>query len=878
MTDLDRLTAALADRYAIEHELGAGGMATVYLAHDVRHNRKVAVKVLRPELAAVLGGERFLKEIEVTANLQHPHILPLFDSGEADSFLYYVMPFVEGESLRDKLKREKQLAVEEALKITEAVAGALDYAHRQEIVHRDIKPENILLHDGQALVADFGIALAVSAAGGGRLTETGLSLGTPHYMSPEQATADRELDARSDVYSLACVAYEMLAGEPPHIGNNAQAIIAKILTDPPRPVRELRSTAPTHVEAVLDKALQKLPADRFATAKEFADALSDPRSATLAATARLLKTGVAGPTTRWTASGSLLTAMVVTLSVGLVAGWLIRPVPTSERTSVRFGYRPDSTHSVFSACCGPPVAISPDGRRIVYEGSAGSMNQLYLRQIDELEARPLPGTEGARSIFFSPDGEWVGFVSQAPYALMKIPVAGGAPVTIVELDEAGQGATWTDEDDIIYSTRASRGLYRVSASGGVPQRLTVPDSTAAEADHRFPHFVSEAGGVLYTAWPFSGNIADAQVAMLDLGSGATHTVHQGFAPYYTASGHLVNTQDGGIVVAQAFDAAKGETTGPPIRIAEGAMIRADGTTEYGISRTGTLVVTDWRGGEAATLQMVNRSGSVESTRFPIAGVGHLDNPRFSPDGRRLAVAAAMAENHQIYVLDLDGGTAQRITFDGDTQFLDWTDRGDTIVYSHAGRGVAMRAADGSGEEHVALPLSDGTPNHISVQGPWIAVGHANGDILVTHRDSAGTHSVYAGTTFGERAPAISPDGRWLAYESNETGRFEIYVGAFPTSAGRTIVSIEGGTEPVWSPDGMTLYYRNPDDDFVAVSVRSGDTFAAASREPVFSMPADRDAGSAAYDVHPSGESFILVGGRETTGTEIVVITNAVVRR
>jgi serine/threonine-protein kinase len=232
-----RLAVALADRYAIERELGAGGMATVYLAHDVKHDRKVAVKVLKPELAAVLGAERFLNEIKVTANLQHPHILPLHDSGEAEGFVYYVMPYVEGESLRAKLEREKELSIEETVEITKAVASALDYAHRHEVIHRDIKPENILLHEGQPVVADFGIALAVSAAGGARLTETGLSLGTPQYMSPEQAMGDRELDGRSDIYSLACVTYEMLAGEAPYTGPTAQAIVAKIVTEEWRSAR-----------------------------------------------------------------------------------------------------------------------------------------------------------------------------------------------------------------------------------------------------------------------------------------------------------------------------------------------------------------------------------------------------------------------------------------------------------------------------------------------------------------------------------------------------------------------------------------------------------------------------------------------------------------
>ncbi len=235
-----RLSTALADRYKIERRLGEGGMATVYLAEDLKHKRKVAVKVLRPELAAVLGAERFVQEITTTANLQHPHILPLHDSGDADGFLYYVMPYIEGETLRDKLNRESQLSIDEAVKITTEVADALDYAHRSNVIHRDIKPENILLHDGRAMVADFGIALAVSAAAGGRMTETGLSLGTPHYMSPEQATAEKDLTNRSDIYSLGTVLYELLAGAPPHLGGSAQQIIMKIVTDEARPITELR--------------------------------------------------------------------------------------------------------------------------------------------------------------------------------------------------------------------------------------------------------------------------------------------------------------------------------------------------------------------------------------------------------------------------------------------------------------------------------------------------------------------------------------------------------------------------------------------------------------------------------------------------------------
>ena len=309
-----RLQKALAERYRIERELGAGGMASVYLAHDIRHDRDVAIKVLHPELGATLGGDRFLTEIRTTARLQHPHILPLLDSGDAGGLLFYVMPVVTGESLRDRLTRERQLPIPEAVRIAREVASALDYAHRHGVIHRDIKPENILLHDGQALVADFGIALAVSQAGGTRMTETGMSLGTPHYMSPEQAMGEREITARSDVYALGCVTYEMLTGDPPFTGSTAQAIVAKVMTDEPMPPRRPRKTVPESVEAAVLTALEKLPADRFPSAAAFAEALTSTATVPLRVGA-----GARGvPTRRWLADWRSWAALAV--AAGSLAG------------------------------------------------------------------------------------------------------------------------------------------------------------------------------------------------------------------------------------------------------------------------------------------------------------------------------------------------------------------------------------------------------------------------------------------------------------------------------------------------------------------------------------------------------------------------------
>jgi serine/threonine-protein kinase len=456
---VDRLKSALADRYRIERRLSEGGMATVYLAEDLKHKRKVAVKVLRPELAAVLGAERFVQEIETTAQLQHPHILPLFDSGEADGFLYYVMPYIEGETLRDKLNREKQLSIEQAVKITTEVADALDYAHRHNVIHRDIKPENVLLHDGRPMVADFGIALAVSAAAGGRMTETGLSLGTPHYMSPEQATAQKDLTNRSDVYSLGAVLYEMLTGDPPHTGTSAQQIIMRIVTEEVPPVTRLRKSVPPNVAASVAQSLEKLPADRFESAKAFAEALGDATFTSRSTAAGLGQVdSVTGRGPPW----KLVSAAVGLALVAGSAGWMLRPIPEIPRRPFQFSIESDSAHWISPGS----AALSPDGWVLVYNARSGSGSMLYRRRIDELEAHPIAGTEGGFDPFFSPDGAQLGF--SAGGALRRVRLDGGAPRAITEFDGFLSGADWGDDDEIVFSTVGPGHVYTVSANGGTP--------------------------------------------------------------------------------------------------------------------------------------------------------------------------------------------------------------------------------------------------------------------------------------------------------------------------------------------------------------------------------------------------------------------------
>jgi eukaryotic-like serine/threonine-protein kinase len=509
VTPSDRLASALADRYRIERELGAGGMATVYLAEDLKHDRKVAIKVLKPELAAVLGAERFVVEIKTTASLQHPHILPLFDSGTANGFLFYVMPYIQGETIREKLNRETQFGVDEAVRIAREVASALDYAHRKGMIHRDIKPENILLHDGSPMVMDFGIALAVSAAAGGRMTETGLSLGTPHYMSPEQATAEKEITARSDVYSLASVLYEALSGEPPHSGGSAQQVIMKILTEQPQPVTALRKSVPPNVAAALTRALEKLPADRFESAKAFAEALHDPHF-TVASTG-----ATAGAHTVSRRSWNRTTVAMGTLAavMAVVAGWAIASRPDVRpaqvtRTTIELPEQVQLASPTFA----PRIAISRDGSRIVFEGwrgGPGNGRRLFIRLRDRLQVDSIPGTEGASAPFFSPDGKRIGFFTINPPAMKWVSVDGGPVAVVADAEFEGgfgstpsSGAVW-GIDDAIYH-RSLDGVKRLPLGGGPGTLVSFNDSTADEKGHT-PTDVLPNGRGLIIAVPHTPN-------------------------------------------------------------------------------------------------------------------------------------------------------------------------------------------------------------------------------------------------------------------------------------------------------------------------------------------------------------------------------------
>ncbi|MBE0591428.1 MAG: serine/threonine-protein kinase, partial [Gemmatimonadales bacterium] len=734
MTDtLERLKTVLADRYAIEREIGAGGMATVYLAEDVKHHRRVALKVLRPELSALLGAERFLQEIEVTANLRHPHVLPLFDSGEADGLLYYVMPHVQGENLRRRLVREKQLSVEDAVRITTQVASALDYAHRQGVLHRDVKPENVLLEDGQALVADFGIALALRRAGGNRLTETGLSLGTPQYMSPEQATGDRELDARCDIYSLACVLYEMLAGEPPHTGPTVQAVIAKVVTDRPRPITELRSTVPPQVAHALDVALAKLPADRYATAVEFAQALAAPSWSVREESVPPEGAGPRGRTLGlgWTAIAATALVLVGT-ALGVLGSRVFRPRPTVHTRYWNI-VLPDSAPLAFvgSAPLGvgrQAVAISRDGSRIVYVAERGTTTQLFTRRLDSDSIAALPGTDGAYGPFFSPDGEWVGFFVGAE--LRKTPLSGGSPVALAQVVEP-YTATWTPDKGIVVAEYLGTRLSVVPASGGPPMPLPVQLPFRVNTlQHAADDWVLlSSDRVMYLAsFETGASFAITAAGLVPRDSVRVADVLLGTNPVYARSGHILYLASGadGVMMALPVDLERRRVTGPPVAVVRGVSEDAGlGAGQFGVSDNGTLVVAPGVNAAIAHLVWLDRTGRRDTLPFPPRDYGSF---RVSADGERvLAMVWPPSAWAGLWVLDLRREVASQVpASDVGAPVFDWADGDRSILFMARaatlhGAGVLVRQSPTSGAGRDTIPTGTMTYAKLGSDGRLAAL-------------------------------------------------------------------------------------------------------------------------------------------------------------
>ena len=854
----EQLAAAIADRYRVERQVGAGGMATVFLAHDLKHERDVAIKVLHPDLGAALGAERFLAEIKTTAKLQHPHILPLLDSGSADGLLYYVMPYVRGETLRARLTQEGQLPVDEAVRIARETASALEHAHRQGIVHRDIKPENILLQDGVVLVADFGIALAVQTAGGARMTQTGLSLGTPQYMSPEQATGERIVDARSDVYALGAVTYEMLAGEPPFTGPSVQAVVARLMSDTPRSITAQRRAVPLHVEAAVMRALEKLPADRFAQAAAFASALEAPSPGTS------VGLGSGARTTgrrRWLAS-ALVT--IVVSGIALSSWWL------GHRSS---GGRGNGRRLVADLSMGRNgrsslgVSLSRDGQLVAIVGAdSNGVAVVSLRDLSGDSAHFVPGSQGATGFALSPNAESLVFLG-ADGSFRRLAVAGGPSTEVAAPNPFNSSLHW-GADGWVYFTQNSGALSRVRASGGAVESLTSLDSVRREFSHWEPQLLPGGKSLLFFSYAFPAD--SSRVEVVDLASRRRQVLMRNASfPRYVAGGFLTFIRDG-VVMAVRFDASALHVEGAPVPVL--TNVASDltlGAAGYAISEDGTLAYQ--RQSDLEGPQLVREIGRDGRDGELLTTTGRWAEPRLSPDGRYLALSQ-LGRPSQIWLLDRARRVLSQLTRGAGASFSpNWAPDSRSLIHvaETPVYDVVRTPVDGSAVDTLLRSAIDKVPTSVGPDGrSWAFM--MRGQLFV--RSGNDEPRSLAGNGNARGQPVISPDGRWIAYTERTTAAGgEVYVESM-TGPARRQISSGGGAQPRWTKGGRELVYRNGDavlaSPFDPVTGEPGIPIELFRRPSAGQMYAGR---TTDFDVSPDGQRFFLVVPQENWRASTVAL-------
>ena len=790
----------------------------------------------------MLGADRFLAEIKTTANLQHPHILPLFDSGEADGFLFYVMPYVEGESLRDRLDRERQLPVEEAVRITTDLAEALHAAHEEGVVHRDVKPANILLSRGRPLVADFGIALAVSAAGGGRMTETGLSLGTPHYMSPEQAVGDQTVSRTTDIYALGCVLYEMLVGEPPYTGGTAQAILGKIISGELSPARTQRASVPANLDAAIRKALERVPADRFASTQDLARALADPGF-------RYGEAGVVGAARsgigdgRWRRLAVGAMGMAALLAVVAAWGWLqpgaAGPPPAALRAVLPFPTDSGPSSRGF--------ALSPDGTQLAFV-TASSLDggRVWIRSMQNGQQRPLLDTEQAQAPAWSPTGDRIAYRAANDTEIRVVPAEGGPVVTVADLAGGLGMPSWTPGGDVVFL--ADGGIMTVPGSGG-PVELILPMEEVSYENGVVEPLPDGRGFLAADLSPstrgiFAGDVSTKEYRSLIQGAGH---------PRYR-DGWLIYKVRGGALLAQPFDPASGQLGEPAVPLAD-EVLTPGGRTQASI-QSNTLVFAARSEGASVPLVWTDGSG----TRTPLAESSMPSGwmRTLSRDGARIA-----SGGFGLSVVETDGGLPRRIEEAGRRTFRPrWSEDGRSLLYEAAD---GLRAIGTNPGDSAVLVLSAESGRRFTPVG-W----GPDGEVLFIEFFADGSSELRALESDGATAPrtvqpgatnaSLSPDGRWLAYVS-ERGNDDpqVFVRAYPGRE-EIRISTEDGLNPTWGPDGDEVYFVTERGRAWRVSLSFAGALTASSPEPV-----PFDGGVDDVWAHPDGRLLLNVsgGGRES---------------
>ena len=885
--------------YTVTAKIGEGGMGEVWEATDTQLNRRVALKTL-PDAVADDADRlaRFQREAQVLASLNHPGIGQIYgfelgepsaadgsSSGQAVKAL--VLELVEGPTLADRIA-SGPIPVDEALPIATQIAEALEAAHAVGIIHRDLKPANIKVRaDATVKVLDFGLAKAVhperdpaAAADSPNIsltaaaTQMGMVIGTAAYMAPEQAKG-RPVDKRADVWALGAVLFEMLTGRPPFQGDDVSTTLARVIEREPDWTALPDAVSPV-LRTFLTRCLAKDPTERLHDVADVRLALSGAFD--LPAAPDVGAPGPAPVVLRvWQRPVPVALGGLALLAAGLLLGWRALGPPPAPSEMVRFSLTPPADVELSFVGSRRDLAITPDGSRVIYTGRArgSSTSQLYVRPVDELEGTPLRGTEGGEAPFVSPDGDWVGFKVVGAARLQKVPIFGGPPTLVADLPGVF-GASWADDDQIVVGSPL--GLFRVPADGGTPEQLTAPDSEALEIGHAWPSVIPGRQAVLFVQYGPSG-ITDGELAALDLDTGqVTRLGVAGMSPRYVSTGHLVFADGDATIRAAPFDLATLELTGVPVPVLDGVSGKTTGATNFDIAATGRLVYgTGLSAQRNRSVYWFSRDpdGGGGGGRFPLPRDGYL-NARLSPDGGTVSVMISGPGN-DLWTSSVERNTLSRLTsMPGTEGMAVWTPDGDRILFTAGQDGqqsLFSLPADGSGSADRLLTLEQalgiilwGRP--VTEEGVLISYLTDRGsDIGLVSLTGEPTLRPVVETPASESLATLSPDGDWLAYQSDETGTSEIYVQRFPDGGDRRRVTPDGGTKPLWAPDGRTLYYARR--NFVmAVEVGPGPPMTFGLPAVLFNAGQDQEYYAfGLQDISPDGERFLMLGAGSETATD-----------
>jgi serine/threonine protein kinase/Tol biopolymer transport system component len=878
--------------YEVVAPIGAGGMGEVYQAHDTKLGRDVAIKVL-PEAFAHDADRllRFQREAKMLAALNHPNIATIFGLEHSDGVQYLVMELVSGETLAEKVKAGP-LPIAEALNVAKQITEALEAAHEKGIIHRDLKPANVkVTPEGKVKVLDFGLAKAFEGdatnEGIGNsptlsraATMQGVILGTAAYMSPEQARG-KAVDKRTDNWAFGCVLYELLTGNAAFHGEDVTDILAAVVRAEPN-WQALPAATPAKIRDLLRRCLQKDKTQRMQSAGdariEIQEVLAAPPTEVGATTASATR----GWRERLTqATAATTTAIAVALAVVLV---LRTPKPSQPPQALHLSAETGADGSLYTTF-GSAAIFSPDGTQLAFAASgADQKRRVYIRSLDQLQARALSGTENAIDPFFSPDGQWIGFFADGK--LKKISVQGGAAVTLCDAPN-DRGGSWGEDGTIVFTPDIRNALSRVSSAGGQAQPLTTLDTQASEATQRWPQVLPGGKAVLFTSNTHANNVGDSDIVVYSMASGQRKTVQRGgIYARYLPSGHLVYIHEG-TLFAVPFDLKRLEMTGQPAPILEGVLAQPfGGGAQFSFSDTGNLVyVTGRGGGQNVSIYWMDHDGKFTPLH---ESPGNYYNPAFSPDGKRLALGINDGKRADIWVYELERDTLTRLTFAGESNtYPVWTPDGQRITYSSQEKGGTLNLwwirADGAGDaQRLAESKNSQYPRSWRPDGKVLAFTQlnpaANYDIMTLPIEGdeksgwkPGEPKPFVNSAFNELDPAFSPDGRWLAYQSNESGSYEVYVRPFPGPGGKWQISTGDGLDPKWSRNGKELFYRTGDSKIMAVTyTASGDSFHAQKPQPWSpGQFTDLGLGIYSFDLHPDGKRFAVLKAPGTGQTAAV---------